>query len=284
MRLIKPKLIPSHDWHVQPNFQRSLWVDPPERDPRIESLTLSPECPRTCMRLASCGFRSPGLPFWRELFKTIELYRFGQALFFRSPIFTSLYRPGVYLSQREQTEGEVFSAGRVQIGFHHRFPPTGFHQDRPCENLRAAQNFKRSAGATNARAAHGSRGDNLPGSCNGLFSAGFPTGALDRRLSAHIWPSEPASHSCLADLMAYREAPLLISNFSRVAQAALSCNSLRTLCFRSTCDPLATDSEYPPEPSLASLPPVGNGVFLWESKFAVVNPLGTTHRTTNGEE
>jgi hypothetical protein len=33
------------------------------------------------MRMASCGFRSAGLPFWRELFKTIELYRFGQDRF-----------------------------------------------------------------------------------------------------------------------------------------------------------------------------------------------------------
>jgi len=49
------------------------------------------------MRMASCGFRSAGLPFWRELSKTIELYRFGQDR------FTSRFRHFRYLCCRSKT-------------------------------------------------------------------------------------------------------------------------------------------------------------------------------------
>jgi hypothetical protein len=52
VRMIKPNLIFSHDWHVQPNCQRSL------RDIRLSGALLdrgpdlTPGCPRTC-----CAYR-----------------------------------------------------------------------------------------------------------------------------------------------------------------------------------------------------------------------------------
>jgi len=71
-----------------------------------------------------------------------------------------------------------------------------------------------------------------PGSCNGLFSAGFPTGALgdshQTQRTSYPLPSSgrPFGH---------REAPLLISNFSRVSNSLLtvkpgpSCSCRRSL-------------------------------------------------------
>jgi hypothetical protein len=62
--------------------------------------------------------------------------------------------------------------------------------------------------------------------------------------------------------MPVQEAPLLISNFLRVAQATLSCKSLQPSAFQL----LATDSEYLPCTLVATLMPVGNPRFLWENR------------------
>jgi len=43
VRMIKPNLIVSHDWHVQPICQRSLTVSSPERDRGSRSPEFHPD-------------------------------------------------------------------------------------------------------------------------------------------------------------------------------------------------------------------------------------------------
>ena len=84
VRMIKPNLIYSHNWHVQPNCQRSLrairlsgalW----DRGPAV-----TPGCPRTC-----CAHQlrvlQRSLAFLREPFKDIEDPLPCQAFNFHSP-------------------------------------------------------------------------------------------------------------------------------------------------------------------------------------------------------
>jgi hypothetical protein len=78
VRMIKPNLIFSHDWHVQPNCQRSL------RDIRLSGALLdrgpavTPGCPRTCCaRQHRVALHPPA--FLREPFKHIELHPSCQA-------------------------------------------------------------------------------------------------------------------------------------------------------------------------------------------------------------
>jgi len=77
VRLIKPNLIASHDWHVQPICQRSL------RLVRLSgALGSRPRRRRrSILELLRWAFRfcEASQPFWRELFKTIELSLIGQA-------------------------------------------------------------------------------------------------------------------------------------------------------------------------------------------------------------
>ncbi len=147
------------------------------------------------MRLASCGFRSAGLPFWRELFKTIELRRFGQARI----LFPASF--------------DLPIAERLKSRRQHQFR-NSFAQRKIFQRSQPAQQAPEPLRLARRR---------LPGSCNGLFSVGFPTAAQDC-----AWPYEPASHSLgWQTLMDRREAPLLISNFLRVAQTTLACKPLR---------------------------------------------------------
>jgi hypothetical protein len=48
VRMIKPNLIKSHDWHVQPICQRSLRVVRLSGALWIEAQAVTPGCPRTC--------------------------------------------------------------------------------------------------------------------------------------------------------------------------------------------------------------------------------------------
>jgi len=48
VRMIKPNLITSHDWHVQPICQRSLRVTHLSGTLWIEAQTVTSGCPRTC--------------------------------------------------------------------------------------------------------------------------------------------------------------------------------------------------------------------------------------------
>jgi hypothetical protein len=47
VRMIKPNLIASHDWHVQPICQRSLRAVRLSGAPGIEAQTFTSRCPRT---------------------------------------------------------------------------------------------------------------------------------------------------------------------------------------------------------------------------------------------
>jgi hypothetical protein len=106
VRMIKPNLIFSHDWHVQPNCQRSL------RAFRLSGALLdrgpdvTPGCPRTCCAHRLCvRLQSPA--FLREPFKHIELSSHCQALFIFSPRpFQLIVGGSSSLAKFEQLEGE----------------------------------------------------------------------------------------------------------------------------------------------------------------------------------
>jgi hypothetical protein len=132
-------------------------------------------------------------------------------------------------------------------------------------NIHTAQNLKDQPAQQMPEPilAHGNK---IPGSCNGLFSEGFPTegpgGKLTHPTLRTSFPlptqGRPNGH---------REAPLLISNFPRVAQHLLACKSL-SIClvpFRLSKKQLfATDPEYRSAAVKASSQPVGKCLFLWE--------------------
>ena len=132
-------------------------ADPPKRGLRIEALTVTPECPRTfCATPFSLLTQRPG--------------RFG-ANFLRLSNFPSPVKLFFALRFR----GKSFWFGIRSFG----------------ANIRAAQNLKDQPAQKMPEPilAHGNK---IPGSCNGLFSEGFPTeGPGENELTR---PCEPASH------------------------------------------------------------------------------------------
>ena len=82
VRLIKPNLITSHDWHVQPICQRSLRAIRLSEAPWIEAWTHSPDRPRTCCAPPIPHFQQQVTAFWRELFKSIKFSISCQAISF----------------------------------------------------------------------------------------------------------------------------------------------------------------------------------------------------------
>ncbi len=78
VRMIKPNLIVSHDWHVQPICQRSITAGSPERG-RGSRFRRLIRCPRTCFALET-GALLTAPAFLREPFKHIEDLFVGQAI------------------------------------------------------------------------------------------------------------------------------------------------------------------------------------------------------------
>ncbi len=77
--MIKPNLIVSHDWHVQPICQRSFTADPPERGRGSSFPDVNPDVLELVLRgKPEALFPAPA--FLREPFKHIELRCIGQAL------------------------------------------------------------------------------------------------------------------------------------------------------------------------------------------------------------
>jgi len=172
VRMTKPNLIDSHNWHVQPNCQRSV------RAFRLSGALLD-RGPGCYARVSSNLMRRPKLhssvpkPFLRELSKAIELLALCQPLILASslscrghPNMLSAVAP-----RRDEPKRKTFKSVRVSI-------------------FRAAQNFQTATSI--ARATRGSRRIS-PGSCNGLFSEGFPTGVQGYSTDL-TRPYEPASH------------------------------------------------------------------------------------------
>jgi hypothetical protein len=84
VRMIKPNLIYSHNWHVQPSFQRSvralrlsgtLWDRGPGCDAKVSS---------NLLRSTEFALTEPLRRFLRELAKPIELFALCQTFFFVS--------------------------------------------------------------------------------------------------------------------------------------------------------------------------------------------------------
>src|ERR1700733_1643838 len=71
VRMIKPNLIGSHDWHVQPSCQRSF-DGPPKRCRLDRGLSSNAQVSPNLLRCWFFAYLRPPA-FWRELFEVIEL-------------------------------------------------------------------------------------------------------------------------------------------------------------------------------------------------------------------
>jgi hypothetical protein len=152
VRMIEPNSIRSHDWHVQPICQRSLRAlrlsgTPLDRGPGCYAKVSSNLLRWLCLR-----FLAPFQPFWRELSNLIGLPPSCQPPYFRFP----QARPDSMPASVPCVEKRVRRARNVPG---RKLSRSANIKERPVmpEPLRLAGNF--------------------PGSCNGLFSEGFPTGA-----------------------------------------------------------------------------------------------------------
>jgi hypothetical protein len=141
VRMIKPNLIRSHNWHVQPSCQRSVRALRLSGALGIEGPWLLPQsCPRT---FCACrGSFSAPRPFLRELFNPIELLALCQTLFGRL-----FHRLGGVLPPVHKPNPKTSKSFRIGT-------------------FRAAQIFQTATSIARAARARG----NVPGSCNGLFS------------------------------------------------------------------------------------------------------------------
>jgi hypothetical protein len=152
VRMIKPNLIFSHDWHVQPNCQRSL------RDIRLSGALLD-RGPVSYTRLSSNLLRSPASRCTAStgvFARTFQTYRTSS---FMSSLISS------YTRGRSNSPLTVCSS---------RVKPICLSGKTPVQKRRAALNINERP-ANHARAAEARRRF-PPGSCNSLFSEGFPTG------------------------------------------------------------------------------------------------------------
>jgi len=179
--MIKPNLIASHDWHVQPNCQRSLRVirlsGPLGSRPRLASGMSS-----NLMRptLISFGLCKPG-SFLREPFKTIEVWGLGQVIIL-IPIHP------------------CFRFNRTPKG------SAKGHAKRT--------KFERSDSAISAQAARAHRSISS-WSCNGLFSLGNSlqgsNSTFKRSAFVPYRPYEPATHFPRFKLNSTRSGQVLYS-------------------------------------------------------------------------
>ena len=149
VRSIKPNLIASHDWHVQPICQRSFWTYRLSGVPLDRGLDCYIELPSNLVRspVLQSQLRLPA--FLRELFKTIELPVIGQAKI-------RLYFPAFFSSPNHCIR--CGGPGKRGLG--------------PSIEKIAQRKISKN-NRQNARAARARRSWS-PGSCNGLFSLGIP--------------------------------------------------------------------------------------------------------------
>ena len=105
VRMIKPNLIVSHDWHVQPFCQRSLRLIRLSGAVWIEAQAVKPGCPRTCCA-RRCGLPGQHPAFLREPSKTTKLPCWRQAQ--SDPLLRPLQHVvgGRFLSSRRSTGRE----------------------------------------------------------------------------------------------------------------------------------------------------------------------------------
>ncbi len=152
VRSIKPNPIASHDWHVQPICQRSFGLI------RLSG-TLGDRGPGCDAGVSSNLLRLPDSAFDR-------IHRRFCANLLKLPDFhirVKLNRP----STGGRSNSMLAVVPRVRIS-------TGREGKSPIPRRRATQISKIDR-QKNTRAARAHR-RKTPGSCNGLFSAGFPTG------------------------------------------------------------------------------------------------------------
>jgi hypothetical protein len=147
VRMIKPNLIFSHDWHVQPNCQRSLRAIRLSGTLLDRGLSFTSACPRTCCAPELLLQQLPA--FLREPSKHIGVPCFRQA--------------NLSLSQKphKHAVGGCSSDAKVDRPV----------RRIPCLKASRSAKYQRSTGANRARAAKAHR-RLTPGSCNGLFSPG----------------------------------------------------------------------------------------------------------------
>jgi hypothetical protein len=210
VRMIKPNLIFSHDWHVQPNCQRSLRVIRLSGTLLDRGLAFRLGCPRTC-----CAHRNAYFSTLRRF--CANLLNISNLGFLVKSISVLRSRPR-----------KLVVGGCSSLRFRLTRPGNS-----PVQKLRTAQNINQHPAQyapEPLRLTEVSQptGD-APGSCNGLFSVGFPTvaqGLLPHLiLRTSITTCFPLPSTGQAYLATGRRL-LLICNFQRVAQATPLCKRL----------------------------------------------------------
>ncbi len=168
VRMIEPNSIRSHDWHVQPNCQRS------SRALRLSGAPLD-RGPGFYTKVSSNLLR------WLYLRFLAPFNHFGANFLTLSDFRLRVNRLFCFFLKAARTRcRQVFLASKKRVR------RTG---KSPAKMFRAAQNIKqRPAFARAAKA----RGSSLPGLAMGLFSAGFPTGVQGIAFDL-TRPYEPAS-------------------------------------------------------------------------------------------
>ena len=161
--MIKPNLISSHDWHVQPICQRSLrvsaWAGPlGSRPGPLSQGVLELVCAHQLTHpIASKPMQIFALA--GVFARTFQKYR------------TLLSMSSLNVDSLEAAQPAVGGCSSIGV-------PKNLIRNLRAWKAHAAQNIKERP-AKYARAAR-ARGRSTPGSCNGLFSAGFPTGVQGR--------------------------------------------------------------------------------------------------------
>jgi hypothetical protein len=197
--MIKPNLTVSHDWHVQPYCQRSL------RAARLSGALLDrgPGCyakvSSNLLRMLDLRFTARPNFFHANLLNLSNLPLRVNCLFSSSPRPLQLAVGGY--SSRQEANRPTPGKSRFRIALRKNYQTT----------------------TSIARAACGSR-EFPPGSCNGMFSAG-PLQGFQGRVTDLARPYEPPPFSLSGQAhTGHREAPLLLSNFSILAQLPCGCN------------------------------------------------------------
>jgi hypothetical protein len=164
--MIKPNLIASHDWHVQPNCQRSLWTyrlsgAPLDRVPGIAAGVF----PGIAAGVSSNLMRSTEKDSNRSA---------SWNQFFRGQMLTSSLHPAFLREPFKGTKAPTLCQGRNLIPSCPEDDPSRIRkidQRVKARRAREAQNIKEQP----AKAARAARARRIsPGSCNGLFSLGIP--------------------------------------------------------------------------------------------------------------
>jgi hypothetical protein len=195
------------------------------------------------LRSASCVC-SAGLPFLRELFKTIELAAFGQGRYPHIGIFFVTTSRALALRFR-----------RLLTYLSSQLTALQKRQSRSAK-------FQRSDSAKSARVAR-TRREKFSRVLQWLVLCGIPYRGHGVRRSAFTQPYEPASS--FHNGQAQRPPGSSTAHF-QLSKSSTGHSGMQAASNFNLSSPLRPDSEYPDASFLATRKPVGNSVEPWKSE------------------